>query len=94
MPVGGILLAHYVLLRRSVQVPDLYDSGGPYAAGAGWSLPGTAAWIAGAATFWLAGSIGATLPSLVVTITTYVVLERLNTRRTGAGRAAPNRPAP
>jgi NCS1 family nucleobase:cation symporter-1 len=82
VPVGGVLLAHYVVLRRTVRVPDLYDEKGPYTARAGWSLPGTAAWIAGAATFWLTGSIGATLPSLVITVATYVALEQFDTRRT------------
>jgi NCS1 family nucleobase:cation symporter-1 len=93
VPVGGALLAHYVLLRRTVRVPDLYDGSGPYAARAGWSLAGTAAWVAGAATFWLTGSIGATLPSLVVTIIAYVLLERLDPRRTGAGGTTPGRSA-
>jgi NCS1 family nucleobase:cation symporter-1 len=82
VPVGGALLAHYVLLRQDVRVQDLYDGRGPYATRGGWSLPGTAAWVAGAVTFWLAGSIGATLPSLLVTIVTYAVLEQFGTRRT------------
>jgi NCS1 family nucleobase:cation symporter-1 len=78
VPIGGVLLAHYFLLRREVRVPDLYDAAGPYARGAGWSLPGTVAWVTGAATFWLAGSVGGTVPCLLITIAVYWAL---STRR-------------
>jgi purine-cytosine permease-like protein len=82
VPIGGILLAHYFLLRRPVRVPDLYDAAGPYSARRGWSLAGTVAWTAGAATFYLAGSIGGTLPSLAVAILAYALLSK---SRTGTG---------
>ena len=72
VPIGGILLAHYFVLRRVVNVPDLYDAAGPYSIRGGWSVAGTVAWLAGAATFYLATSIGGTLPSLAVAILTYV----------------------
>jgi NCS1 family nucleobase:cation symporter-1 len=78
VPIGGVLLAHYVLLRRQVHVPDLYDPTGPYATTAGWSIAGSVAWLSGAITFWLAAGIGGTLPCLVVTIAAYwVVSERI-----------------
>jgi NCS1 family nucleobase:cation symporter-1 len=71
VPIGGVLLAHFLLLRRPVHVPDLYDFSGPYARRGGWSLAGAAAWVAGAVTFWLASGIGGTLPCLAVSILVY-----------------------
>jgi NCS1 family nucleobase:cation symporter-1 len=75
VPIGGVLLAHYRLLRRPVRAPDLYDAAGPYARRGGWSLAGIGAWVAGAATFWLASGIGGTLPCLAVSIAVYWTLE-------------------
>jgi NCS1 family nucleobase:cation symporter-1 len=79
VPIGGILLAHYFVLRRAVSVPDLYDAAGPYGVRGGWSAAGTVAWLAGAATFYLATSIGGTLPSLAVAIVTYVGMTKVTT---------------
>ena len=81
VPIGGVLLAHYVVLGRAVRVPDLYDEAGPFARPSGWSVAGTAAWLAGAATFWLAGPIGGTLPALLVAVGTYASIDRLTRRR-------------
>ena len=77
VPIGGILLAHYFVLRRPVRVADLYDETGPYASHRGWSIAGISAWVVGAAVFYAAGSIGATLPSLAASILVYAVLTRL-----------------
>jgi len=77
VPVGGILLAHYFVLRRPVAVSALYPGAPGSSEHAGWSLPGTAAWVLGAAVFHLAAPIGGTLPSLVVSVGTYVVVMRL-----------------
>ena len=74
VPIGGILLAHFFLLRRPVKVADLYSASGPYRANGGWSVAGTAAWAAGAAVFYLATATGGTLPSLAVAIGVYVLL--------------------
>ena len=76
VPIGGILLAHYFVLRRPVRVEDLYATAGPYGARGGWSVAGVAAWVAGAATFHLTTAIGGTLPSLAVAIATYSALAR------------------
>ena len=76
VPIGGILLAHYFVLRRPVRVADLYDQAGPYARHHGWSVAGIPAWIVGAAVFYAAGSIGATLPSLSASILVYATLTR------------------
>jgi purine-cytosine permease-like protein len=76
VPIGGILLAHYVLLREPVHVPDLYASGGPYHVNRGWSVAGTIAWLAGASVFVVSTSIGATLPSLVTAVVVYTAIAR------------------
>ncbi len=88
VPVGGVLVAHFYFRRglpgradevgRSVLVAELYDERGRLA---GFSRAGMAAWAAGAAAYVLSGSVGGTLPSLVVSVVAYCVLDRLLTRR-------------
>ena len=75
VPVGGVLLARFFLVRRPVAVPDLYDAAGPFAKHAGFSPAGLAAWASGGLVYYLAGSLGGTLPSLAVAITVYWLLE-------------------
>ena len=70
VPIGGILLAHYVILRRRVVVADLYRRTG------GFSVAGALAWAAGAAVFYIAAPIGGTLPSLATAIGLYVIAAR------------------
>lgn len=76
VPVGGILLAHYVVLHQPVRVADLYGTQGPYRAHRGWSMAGAGAWLSGAVAFRLAEPIGATVPSLLASIVVYCVLIR------------------
>lgn len=92
VPVGGVLLAHYVVLRRTVRVLDLYDAIGPYASPSGFSRAGVTAWTAGAAMFWLTSGIGGTLPALLVTIAVYAALDRRPPTRRGHDRLAFDRP--
>jgi purine-cytosine permease-like protein len=75
VPVGGILLARFFVMRAGVEVDALYDRNGPYAH---WraAVPGLLAWTAGAAVYSLAGSIGGTLPSLATAALTYYALTR------------------
>lgn len=72
VPVGGVLLAHFVLRPRPVEVAALYDPRGPLA-GIRW--PGLLAWAAGVATYYLVAG-GATIPSLVVAVVAYLLLAR------------------
>jgi hypothetical protein len=51
----------------------LYDVSGPFR---GVNAAGMLAWGAGAAVFFVAGSIGGTLPALVTSIAVYVGLQR------------------
>jgi cytosine permease len=70
VPIGGILLAHFVILRRRVIVDNLYRRTN------GFSFAGTLAWVAGAAVFYVAAPIGGTLPSLATAIGLYMVAAR------------------
>ena len=76
VPIGGILLAHYFLLARQVRIEDLYNAAEKYGRAGGWSTAGTAAWVAGAATFYVASPVGGTLPGLAVAIAVYSALAR------------------
>lgn len=77
VPVGGVLLAHYFILRRPTRVADLYDERGPYMRHAGWSLPGLAGWLAGTVVYHLAAPIGSTLPALATAVAVYIVADIL-----------------
>lgn len=76
VPIGGLLLAHFVVLRTPTDVAALYV---PRRGRAAWSTPGLMAWITGAVVFHLASSIGGTLPSLLATVVVYVGLSRRRT---------------
>ena len=71
VPVGGILLARFFLVRRPIAVADLYDFNGRFAKSGGFSIPGLLAWAAGAAVYFLARPIGSTLPSLATAVAVY-----------------------
>jgi purine-cytosine permease-like protein len=76
VPAGGVLLAHFFFHDRSTVVADLYDRRGPYGRHGGVSIPGVTAWAAGSLTYFLAAEVGSTLPSLVVSILTYLAAAR------------------
>ena len=73
IPVGGVLLAHFVMRRAWPRVADLYDAHGPLA-GVRWS--GMAAWAAGVAAYALFAGSGATGPGFVTAIVAYLLLEK------------------
>ena len=77
VPVGGVLIARFFLVRQAVAVSDLYLENGPYARGLGVSWAGLTAWAAGSAVYYLAGSIGGTVPSLAVAISVYGTAAKL-----------------
>jgi purine-cytosine permease-like protein len=90
VPVGGVLLARFFILRRTVQVESLYDPSGEFASHRGFDPAGLLAWAAGGATYYAARSLGGTLPSLAMSVAVYCLLVRGRLRP--ALRAA--RPAP
>ena len=77
VPVGGVLLAHFVLGRRRAIVAELYDPRGRLG-GVRW--PGLAAWMIGIAVYYavplVLPSAGATVPSLAAAIVAYRLLDR------------------
>ena len=76
VPIGGILLSHFFVLRSKVRAEDLYNPAGPYSAHGGIVIPSAVAWLFGVATYWAAAPIGGTLPSLVVTFAAHVALSK------------------
>ena len=64
VPIGAILFAQFVLIARYPDVEALYRNPGPYTRYGGLMPAGMLAWVAGAATYYAASDIGATLPTL------------------------------
>lgn len=77
VPVGGILFARFYLLRTPVRVKALYESSGEFSRHGGFDVAGLVAWGAGGAAYYLARSIGGTMPSLAVAVGVYLGLKRL-----------------
>jgi NCS1 family nucleobase:cation symporter-1 len=70
VPVGGVFLAHFVILRRRVDVEAVYATERL----PGLNMSGVAAWALGFAVYKLATPIGATLPALGTSIVAYLAL--------------------
>ena len=68
VPVGGVFLAHFVVLRRPVDVKAVYA----VEAMPRFTLAGMAAWVAGMVVYQWAAPIGATLPSLATAMAVYL----------------------
>lgn len=87
VPVGGILLARFYLVRSEVRVDALYDPSGEFGRHRGFDPAALVAWAAGGATYYAAHNIGGTVPSLVVAVAMYLALKRgLPYRATGPRR--------
>ena len=81
VPIGGLLIAHFLILKRTHDAADLYHGADGTAPRVGlWSAAGMTAWVAGAAVFYLARPIGGTVPSLVASILIYLVLARTSSK--------------
>jgi NCS1 family nucleobase:cation symporter-1 len=74
VPVGGVFLAHFVIMRKPIDVAKIYDT----AALPAFNLAGVAAWLAGFVIYKLATDIGATLPALATSMAVYIALALLN----------------
>lgn len=87
VPVGGLLLGHFVA-GPSTDTPDcLYAQPGDPASGpVRWSGAGMIAWGVGVATFYLAQPIGGVVPSLLVSLFTYVMVRRRRPVRAESAR--------
>jgi len=73
IPVGGVFLAHFVVLRRPIDLDAIYDAARLRA----FNVAGIAAWLAGFIVYKLAASIGATLPALATSMLVYVAFSRI-----------------
>jgi purine-cytosine permease-like protein len=79
VPIGGVLVAHYYIRPARIDealIAELYDSAGPFR---GVSIPGVAAWAAGAIVFFAANywsGIGGTVPALLTSVVVYTVAVR------------------
>lgn len=74
LPVGGILIARFVLPGPAVDVAALYERGGPYDRTS--LAPAAVAWVLGATVYYLAESFGGTLPALATAALVYRLLVR------------------
>src|SRR5688572_5231044 len=74
VPVGGVFLAHFVLMRKRVNVDAVYSID----ALPSFNSAGIAAWVAGFLVYKLAAPVGATLPALGVSMAVYLLLRRFH----------------
>lgn len=75
VPVGGVLIAHFLIRGHRGGVDALYATGGAHVPSVGAvSSAGVAAWAAGAVVFYLAQPIGGVFPSLATSIAAYLLL--------------------
>ncbi|MEO7133134.1 MAG: cytosine permease [Vicinamibacterales bacterium] len=76
VPVGGVFIAHFVLLRRPTDVLRIYE----VAKLPAFNVAGMIAWLAGFLVYKAAAPIGATLPALAASVICYCVLNRWTER--------------
>jgi purine-cytosine permease-like protein len=74
VPVGGVFLAHFVVMRKRVDIDAIYRIDTLPA----FNLAGIAAWLLGFVVYKLAAPIGATLPALGTSIVVYLLLHRFH----------------
>jgi NCS1 family nucleobase:cation symporter-1 len=79
VPVGGILLARFYLVRAAVGTESLYDPAGEFGRHRGFDVAGLTAWACGGAAYYLARSYGGTLPALAVAVGVYLLMKRTGT---------------
>ncbi len=77
VPIGGVLIAHFVVGRFETSVASLYYGPDGAAPRVGlWCPAGLAAWIAGGAAFYGLQTIGGVAPGLLASIGVYLLLHR------------------
>ena len=74
VPVGGVFLAHFVVMRKRVDVDAVYRIDALPSV----NLAGVAAWITGFVVYKVAAPVGATLPALGTSIVVYLLLHRIH----------------
>jgi cytosine permease len=81
VPVGGVLLARFYLVGAAVTTESLYDRTGEHRQRQGFDPAGLVAWACGGAVYYLAGSVGRTLPALVVAVGVYLLVKKVGSRQ-------------
>jgi NCS1 family nucleobase:cation symporter-1 len=77
VPVGGVFLAHFVVLRSPLDIAAIYDTARLPA----FNAAGIIAWLAGVLVYKAAVPIGATLPALATSMAIYSALTWRKTSR-------------
>jgi len=72
VPVGGVFIAHFVVLKKPIDVARIYD----VATLSAFNTAGMIAWVAGFIVYRVAAPIGATLPALATSIIVYALLSK------------------
>jgi purine-cytosine permease-like protein len=82
VPIGGLLLAHFLVRGHTGTVSDLYPGpeGAPPRVGL-WSGAGLSAWVLGAAAFYSSQPIGGVFPGLAVAAGVYLLVARMGVNR-------------
>lgn len=70
VPVGGVFIAHFVIVKPPIDVIRIYDASKLDA----FSTAGMLAWLAGFVVYQVAAPIGATLPALAASMLIYTIL--------------------
>ena len=83
VPVGGVFLAHFVVLKKPIDVAKVYAPASLPA----FNIAGVAAWIAGFIVYKLAAPIGATLPALATSMAVYAALSEAAAAPPEAGQS-------
>jgi purine-cytosine permease-like protein len=78
VPVGGVLLAHFFVLKVPTDVAALYA---PPAGSSRFPRAGLLAWALGGAAYHAGTPVGGTLPALIASAAAYTVLARWDARR-------------
>ena len=73
VPVGGVFIAHFVILKQPIDVVRIYD----IAALPAFNAAGMIAWLAGFFVYKAAAPIGATLPALGASMLAYILIRKL-----------------
>ncbi len=81
VPVGGVFLAHFAIMKRRLDVTRIYDIASLPAV----NLAGMAAWLIGFIAYRLSSSIGATLPALATSMVAYMTLSLISGQTHPAG---------
>jgi NCS1 family nucleobase:cation symporter-1 len=81
VPVGGVFLAHFAVMKKPIDVERIYNAGALPAL----NIAGVAAWLLGFIVYRMSSSMGATLPALATSMVTYILLSQIT--------SSANRPA-